>query len=268
MLKQLRSTEHAVLHLLTLFFLALGLIMFLPPIAQVADYHNFADTRRFVGLANFLNVVSNGGFLVAGYLGLTFLWGRSRDCFTGKLAGVVASEWWQYFVFFVGAILTALGSAYYHLSPGNETLVWDRLPMTIMFMSLFSAVIGERIDRQAGLQLFVPLLLLGVGSVVNWVNTEALGVGDLRFYAVVQFFPMLALPLILWIFPPRYSHGHLFYVVLGLYVLAKVFEAADSFVFEAIAVSGHTIKHLLGGLSAYYVLEMLKVRSLLAAAAE
>jgi hypothetical protein len=266
MLKNIR--EHAVLHLLTLFFLALGLIMFFPPMAQVADYHNFADTRRFAGLANFLNVVSNGGFLVAGYLGLTYLWGRHEKPFTGLTAGLAVGEWWQYFVFFFGAGLTALGSAYYHLHPGNETLVWDRLPMTIMFMSLFSAVIGERIDRQAGSQLFVPLLLLGVGSVVNWVNTEALGVGDLRFYAIVQFFPMLALPLILWIFPPRYSHGYLFYVVLGLYALAKVFEAADSFVFEAVSVSGHTIKHLLGGLSAYCVLEMLKARKLLVPAAE
>lgn len=268
MLKYIRSTEHAVLHLLTFFFLALGLIMFFPPIAQVADYHNFADTRRFLGLANFLNVVSNAGFFVAGYLGLAFLWRHSNECIAGKLAGVVASEWCQYYGFFVGAILTAFGSAYYHLSPGNETLVWDRLPMTIMFMSLFSAVIGERISPRAGIQLFVPLLLLGVGSVVNWVNTEALGVGDLRFYALVQFFPMLALPLLLLAFPPRYSHGHLFYVVLGLYGLAKIFEAADSFVFDAVLVSGHTIKHLLGGLSAYYVLEMLKVRSLLAPVAE
>jgi hypothetical protein len=43
-------------------------------------------------------------------------------------------ERWPYFIAFVGLLLTAFGSSYYHLVPSNARLVWDRLPMTIVFM--------------------------------------------------------------------------------------------------------------------------------------
>ena len=41
-------------------------------------------------------------------------------------------------IYFSGVALVALGSAYYHEDPENETLFWDRLPMTIAFMALFA----------------------------------------------------------------------------------------------------------------------------------
>jgi hypothetical protein len=52
---------------------------------------------------------------------------------------------------FVGLQLTAFGSSYYHLSPNNSRLVWDRLPMTIAFMSMVAAIIAERISLRIGL---------------------------------------------------------------------------------------------------------------------
>jgi len=59
---------------------------------------------------------------------------------------------------FVGVFLTGIGSSYYHLYPDNRTLVWDRLPMTIAFMALFGAIVGEYISRRAARELFAPLL--------------------------------------------------------------------------------------------------------------
>jgi hypothetical protein len=59
-------------------------------------------------------------------------------------------------------------------------------------MSLFSAVIAERIDVRAGTYLTLSLLILGIGSVVNWSASEQLGVGDLRLYAMNALFPILA----------------------------------------------------------------------------
>ena len=48
----------------------------------------------------------------------------------------------------------------------------------------------------------MPVLIgLGVLSLVYWNVTEAQGEGDLRYYGLVQFYPIVALPLILWLFP-------------------------------------------------------------------
>ena len=68
----------------------------------------------------------------------------------------VPSDGLPYLVFFLGVALTGLGSGYYHLAPDNETLFWDRLPMTIAFMSLISAQIVDRISIRAGLALLLP----------------------------------------------------------------------------------------------------------------
>lgn len=42
-------------------------------------------------------------------------------------------------VLFAGVLLTSAGSTWYHLAPTNDSLVWDRLPMTLGFMGLFAA---------------------------------------------------------------------------------------------------------------------------------
>src|ERR1700761_2616990 len=93
----------------------------LKPIAQNASYHAFADTRRLLTIPNCLNVVSNVFFLFVG------VWGWRE---------LKKRKWWNssafiYLVMFLGIFLTGLGSAYYHLSPNNDRLIWDRIPMTI-----------------------------------------------------------------------------------------------------------------------------------------
>src|SRR5262249_5913008 len=151
------------------------------------------------------------------------------------------AEWWPYFVLFIGVGLTAFGSTYYHLAPGNERLVWDRLPMAVAFMSFYTAILAERIQPRIGVWLLGPLVLLGVGSVVNWHLTD-----DLRLYLVVQFFPILEIPLIVWLLPARYTRGGDVYSVIGWYVIAKIAEtpAMDRGLFAfGEVVSGHTIKH-------------------------
>lgn len=252
----------AVINLLTLFFSVLALVMFVPPIAQSLTYHDFADGQTIFGIANFWNVVSNVPILIPGLLGLMFM-ARKKTRTLGNTY-LEAGEWLPYLVFFVGVTLTAFGSAYYHYAPSNATLIWDRLPMTIMFMGLFSAVIAERINVRAGIRLCLPFVLLGIGSVYNWAMTEQLGHGDLRFYAIIQFFPMLATPVILYLFPPRYTHTKALLWSLGWYVLAKVFEGTDDLFFHLIGLSGHTIKHVFCGVSAYWVYKMLKERAPLA----
>ena len=101
----------------------------------------------------------------------------------------------SYLFLFLGSILVGLGSGYYHISPNNETLVWDRIPMTVAFMALYSIIISEFVSVKAGRLLLFPLIIIGVCSVIYWQFTEVSGAGDLRFYAVVQFFPILTIPI-------------------------------------------------------------------------
>ncbi|HXA96606.1 MAG TPA: alkaline phytoceramidase [Candidatus Dormibacteraeota bacterium] len=238
--------------------LAVGAALVLPPTPQDPAYHRLADTRPWLGVPNAFNVFSNAGFLLVGALGLFFLLGagpRSSQSFED------AGERWPYAVFFGGLLLTGVGSGYYHWAPGNERLAWDRLPLAITLMGLLDATIAERVGVQPALRLLGPLVALGAGSVVYWHLTEAAGAGDLRPYALVQFFPLLAIPLMLWLSPARYTRGGLLLAAAATYALAKVAEWLDAGIFSVTrAVSGHTIKHLLAALAGYWILSMLRHR--------
>src|SRR5262249_28215724 len=153
-----------------------------------------------------------------GALGLRFL-ARSEP---GDGRFREPGERWPYAVFFGGLFLTGLGSAYYHWAPGNPRLAWDRLPLAITIMSLLDAVVAERIGARVALRLLVPLVALAAGSVAYWAWTEQHGAGDLRAYALVQFFPLVAIPLMLWWLPPRYTAGAGLLAAAANYALAKV----------------------------------------------
>lgn len=242
--------------------LILAIVVFLiasslPRIAQPQSYHHFADQRSFIGIPNFGDVASNFPFAVIGICGISFLM-RARLRPTPHFLD--PRETWSYLSFFVGLLLTAIGSSWYHLAPDNQRLVWDRLPMTIAFMSLVAAVIAERIDLRAGIWLLPILLFIGVCSVAQWNLSEARGQGDLRFYASVQAYSA-AVILLASVLPQRYSRGSDLWLVLGFYVLAKLLESFDSRVFSALhLVSGHSLKHLAAAASGYFLLRMIQKR--------
>jgi predicted membrane channel-forming protein YqfA (hemolysin III family) len=211
-----------------------------PRIPQEQGYHQFADTRTVLGVPNGLNVLSNVPFAVVGLAGIALLVRRGKALRDPR-------ERWPWMVFFVGVAFTSLGSAWYHLAPSNASLVWDRCPMAIGFMALLSALITERIDARLGLWLLAPLVLLGLAGVLAWNVSERAGAGDLRLYVFVQFFPLVAIPLILWMTPRTYGDSWAYLVGLGVYALAKVAEVGDGTIYEGLGglVSGHTLKHLI-----------------------
>jgi hypothetical protein len=229
--------------------------LLIPRTPQPLSYHHFADTRSWLAIANFGDVASNILFLVAGLWGLAFLCRKSsRERF------IDARERWPYVFIFLGLLLTAFGSAYYHLAPDNARLVWDRLPMTIVFMPLVAAMIQERVNVNLGLWLLPVLMAVGTSSVLQWRWSEQQGAGDLRFYAAVQLYALLAL-LAALLLPPRYTRGSDLLVVVGLYVLAKMLEAADKQIFSiGHLVSGHSLKHLAAGAAGLWILRMLQRR--------
>jgi len=212
------------------------------PVPQDPLYHVFADQRSLLGVTNFLNVMSNLPFLLFGIAGWRIISDHEETVTpTTKLAWIV---------FFFGITLTALGSGYFHLQPNNDTLVWDRLPMTISFMSLVSIIVSEYFSPQIGRKILIPLLLAGAGSVAYWAYTESLGAGDLRPYAIVQFLPMLLIPLVIILYRSRSDLGRYVWWMIGFYVAAKVAEQLDGNLFAlGNAMSGHSLKHLLASLA-------------------
>jgi hypothetical protein len=224
-----------------------AIMVAVPPIAQDPQYHAFADRRTIFGIPNFGNVVSNIPFVIVGVYGLGF-------CLRASPAG--ARTAWA--VLFGGTLLVAFGSAYYHWAPGNATLVWDRLPMTLAFMGLFTAVVSEHAGESLERKLLVPSLVVGVASVAWWLHTD-----DLRLYAWVQFAPLLAIVFVLSTFPGRYTHRSYLVAGLACYAAAKVAELGDGALYAATgdAVSGHSVKHVLAALATLFVYRMLKRRS-------
>jgi hypothetical protein len=173
-----------------------------------------------------------------------------------------ARETWPWIVFFLGVAATAFGSAYYHLHPNNARLVWDRLPITISFMGFLAAMLGERISPVLGIRCLFPLLTIGLASVIYWIWTAELGRGDLRPYGFVQFFPVLAVGLLVWLFPPRYSRTNDLFAVVAFYAAAKACEFLDVPIYSLTRiVSGHTLKHLFAAAASYWLLRMLRLRA-------
>ena len=212
------------------------------PVPQDLLYHVFADQRPMAGVPNFLNVMSNLPFLLFGIMGWWIIATNEET--------VTATTKLAWIVFFFGVSLTAFGSGYFHLQPNNDTLVWDRLPMTIAFMSLVSIIVSEYFSPQIGRRMLIPLLLLGAASVAYWAYTESLGRGDLRPYAIVQFLPMLLIPLVIVLYRERSDLGRYIWWMIGFYVAAKLAEQLDDNLFDlGKTLSGHSLKHLLASLA-------------------
>ena len=243
-------------YLLALTAAGLAASVLLPARSQPPEYHDFVDHRELAGVENFLDVTTNAGFLLVALIGFAVV-------FRPGASFEFPAERWPYAVFFAGMLLTALGSAYYHLAPDNERLFWDRVPMTIAFMSLIAAQIAERVGVRAGLVLLGPMLVVGVGTVVYWLATERVGAGNVVPYAVLQAYAVIALLLITWMYTSRYTRGKDLYWVFAGYVIAKLFETFDREVYGLVGViSGHSLKHLAAAVAGVFVCRMLLRRSL------
>lgn len=234
---------------------AVAVMALVPPIAQSPGYHDFADRRTLLGVPNALDVLSNASFAAVGLLGLAVLRRHAR---------AVDGHARPWRVLFWGVVAVALGSGWYHLDPTNETLVWDRLPMAVSFMAMLAALASERLGADVGRRLLWPLVLAGAASVLWWYGTELRGAGDLRPYLLVQIGALAAIPLLVGLVPAADGSGRDWLGALALYAGAKVLEVGDAPIFEAIGVSGHTLKHVLAAAAIAWLVRMLGRRALAA----
>ena len=89
--------------------------------------------------------------------------------------------------------------------------------MTLVFMAFMSSVITAWIDLKVGEWLLMPLLVLGTCSVFYWIYSESKGKSDLRFYAFIQFFPIIIIPSIFLLYKnPENNKGISLLVWVGL----------------------------------------------------
>jgi len=216
-------------------------VAFIQPVPQPQAYHQFADQRTFWGIARSMDVLSNIAFLVPGLLGLFYV----------LKAGLTleAGTRWAFATLFFGLVLTSAGSAYYHLDPDNQRLVFDRLPMIVAMSGALGAVIADRFGGATAWSL-AGLMTIGLWTVHEWSVTEQLGRGDLRWYALYQGLIFLVGALLVALFPSRNAATPAFVLAGVGNVAAKLFELLDKPIYAlGGVVSGHTLKHLSAGLA-------------------
>ena len=226
--------------------LAMAGAWLLPSMQQPAEYHDFADQRILLGIANAGDVLSNAAFALVGLYGLIQLQRGRRRLGPAVRACLL--------VFFVGLFLTALGSAYYHLDPTNATLVLDRLPMTIAFAGVFGAVVAERVSARGGFASLAGMLALGLASVVYWKYTD-----NIAPYAAVQFGGMAGVVALLAT-TPRGAEALPWWGLIAWYALSKLLELGDSAVWHASSavVAGHPLKHLAAAMAGFVIAHALR----------
>jgi hypothetical protein len=110
-------------------------------------------------------------------------------------------------------------------------------------------------------RLFVPLLLFGAASVLYWVVSARLGREDLRPYLLVQALGIVLTPLLLVLYPSRFTRDGLLWGLLACYAATMLAEVFDRAVYGALGfVSGHTLKHLFAASGMAFVAGAVRVR--------
>lgn len=224
-------------------------LLILGPIPQDQNYHVFADQRKLWNIPNFLNVVTNLPFALIGLLGLRGI----RNIKENELKHI-------FFTLFIGFLFLTVGSGYYHWFPQNGTLVYDRIPIVIILMSFFAFIIYTCINKIAGDNAFLVLNIIGVISVIYWAFSESMGKGDLRWYVMVQFFPVIAIPLILSLYPTSIQFRKDIILIFLFFGLAKLGERFDKEIYHLLSgiLSGHSLKHLFMAVAGYKIVDMMR----------
>lgn len=211
------------------------------PVVDPSEYFSFADQERVMGLPHFWNVFSNVLFLYVGLFGF-FLFIKNYHAYDLGL-------WESFLVLNISIFVTCWGSSYFHLNPSPQSLMWDRLPMSVGFAALFCFIFADRVtDRYVR----VMLPLLSALAVATVLAIDA-GPKDLRPYIVLQFGSLLACLYILFFFREGRLSNKLLIVSFVMYALAKVCEVFDHVIFEYFFLSGHTMKHIFAGVAVLLV---------------
>jgi len=260
----LPSTTVRERRLLAFFALLLAAAVFGPAV-PAPDFGGapFADTQTWHGLPNAMDVLSNLPFVVIGVWGLRWLRWFDRAHQDALEAAALPQAVPQLpvnaldcaWIFFAGLLLSAAGSAFYHLQPDSVRLAADRAGMAVAFAGLVGFAVCERVSSRAGWP--AAWFTLGGGLLAAAVSHES---GNVAPWALVQFGGMALVLVLALTRPARGAIGLKLGWVIFFYALAKLFELSDGAIFQATHhfVSGHSLKHVTAALAALPVLHALQ----------
>ena len=225
----------------------LALALFGPLVTQPTDQHVFADQRMWQGIPFAMDVLSNLSFA---------LWGLGGGlCLFALLKRTNPNtEHYLASLFLTGLVLTTATSTWYHLRPDDTGLGIDRLGMVIAFAGLLGMAVAGRISHRAGTATAASVLLLGPMGIWFWLSSA-----NVLPWLVIQFGGMA---IILWMAfsnPLRSVLAVRWGVVIAVYAIAKLFEAADHQIYTLTShvISGHSLKHLVASFAAWPVVTAL-----------
>ena len=112
--------------------------------------------------------------------------------------------------------------------------------------------------RRVGRALLWPLVVLGIVSLLVWLRTD-----DLRLYGWVQFFPCVVLPLIFWLFAPKYTGTWYWFAARGLVPArqaAGALRRGDLFGATCQRHGRHALKHVAAAGACYAILRAFQTR--------
>jgi hypothetical protein len=233
--------------------------LLLGPFPQDPSYHLLADTRAFLGvIPRAGDVLTNLAILAAGLFGLAL---RPRMT-------VAPEERTALNMLIAATLLTTLGSAYYHWAPANATLVWDRLPLAIILISVLVLVMADRLHPLFAREGIWPLTALAAISVIVWGASEAMGRGDLLLYLVLRIGAGIAIALLVILRRGRHTGTRWLVAALICEVLMAVLERLDHEIFRVTGgmISGHSLKHIMVGVALGFVFWWLRARRTLVGA--
>jgi len=221
-----------------------GLLHFAYPLVQPADYHHFADTRLICGVHNGADVLSNLAILAAGLVNLCWCW-RRRASDAVQMPGMLMVS--------LGFVMAAAGSAVYHLRPTDATLVWDRLPMTVIFAGilamLYTSITGRRVPWSQLASLVAPAML----TALIWARF-----GELWPYALLQYGGLAAV--VGFTISRKVANPSGWWALICCYGVAKLLEMFDSSIWVATdhVLAGHSLKHIACGAAGIALLAIVK----------
>jgi len=224
--------------------LLLGLVAVASPALRYDTGLLFADARHWHGVPNAMDVFSNLPFAVLGGWGLWHVKASKRQ------PTVVCAE-----LFFIGLLVTALGSTFYHLHPDIQRLAGDRAGMTVAFAGLIGLAVADRVSRRAAWP--TAWLVLAAGLLAAFVHQRT---GNVVPWALVQFGGMALVVALALLRPVGGDTGLRLFGVIAFYAVAKGLEMGDHVIFDAThhVISGHSLKHMVAALAALPVLAAIK----------
>lgn len=216
------------------------------PVKERAGYYEFADQTQWLGIPHSIDVVSNIAFAIVGVWGLLKL-KRASGAFVLAPPDIRGFKTWTS----IAILLTAFGSAYFHLEPGIDRVYWDRLPMVLAFGGIIGWVIADKVDLAFGWIAGLGTFVFGSIALTLW----RVGLLDLRPYFILQYGGFV---LVVYLCATSklgvYSRTR-FIAAMAIYAFAKVFEIYDTRILETLGfISGHSLKHLAAAYSIHLLL--------------